>query len=232
MLVFWRQRLVVLATPKTGSTSLEAALGSMADLAVLRPPGLRHTSAPAFRTGLAPYLEAEAGEPFRVAALMREPLDWLASWYRARRRELAEADLHEDHLFGSEGRSGMEGKGLPARPFPGAVEGSDGDRAKAGTLSSFDAFVRANLDGDPGGPADVGSQFAFLTDSEGRLAVDRLFRYDRFDEFTTFLEAELDCDLELPRLNSSPARDLTLPEATQEDLQVRRAQDFALFASL
>ncbi len=231
MLVFWRQRLVVLATPKTGSTSLEAALGTMADLAILRPPGLRHTSAAAFRDGLAPFLEAEAGGPFRIAALMREPLDWLASWYRARRREVAEDDLNSDEP-GMAALSGRGGAGRDMVAATGAASLVDEDRRVPPSLASFDAFVRANLDGEPGGPADVGSQFAFLTDPGGGLAVDRLFRYDRFEEFTAFLEAELDCDLVLPRLNSSPARDLTLPAATLEFLRVRRAPDYALFASI
>jgi hypothetical protein len=96
MLIFWRQRLVVLATPKTGSTSLEAALESLADVAVLRPRALRHTSAAACRAHVLPYLEAAAGARFETVALMREPVDWLGSWYRAERREAQEAGGPED----------------------------------------------------------------------------------------------------------------------------------------
>ncbi len=38
MLVFWDQRLVVLATPKTGSSAIQTALESLAVLAIQRPP--------------------------------------------------------------------------------------------------------------------------------------------------------------------------------------------------
>jgi hypothetical protein len=40
-----------------------------------------------YRRFLGPYLRAATKEEFEVVALMREPLDWLASWYRFRRRE-------------------------------------------------------------------------------------------------------------------------------------------------
>jgi hypothetical protein len=92
VLVFWEQRLTILSTPKTGSTAIAAALESLAALAILRPPALKHTSVHRYRRFVGPYLEAAAGEPFTVVALMREPRDWLGSWYRYRQREdIAEA---------------------------------------------------------------------------------------------------------------------------------------------
>jgi hypothetical protein len=91
MLVFWDQRLAFLATPKTGSTAIETALESLSALSVLRPPALKHTSVQRFNRFLAPYLEVASGHPFEVVALMREPRDWLGSWYRYRQRD----DLHD-----------------------------------------------------------------------------------------------------------------------------------------
>lgn len=87
MLVFWEQRLVILSTPKTGSTAVQAALESLATMAIQRPPVLKHTSVQRFRRYIGPYLEAGAGTPFTVAALMREPRDWLGSWFRYRQRD-------------------------------------------------------------------------------------------------------------------------------------------------
>ena len=87
MLVFWEQRLAFLATPKTGSTAIEAALESLAALSVQRPPVLKHTTVRRYRRFLGPYLAAASGHEFTVVALMREPRDWLGSWYRYRQRE-------------------------------------------------------------------------------------------------------------------------------------------------
>jgi hypothetical protein len=87
MLVFWEQRLAILATPKTGSTAIEAALESLAAVSIQRPPALKHTNVARFHRFMGPYLEAASGHPFTVVALMREPRDWLGSWYRYRQRE-------------------------------------------------------------------------------------------------------------------------------------------------
>lgn len=86
MLVFWKQRLVYLATPKTGTTAIEAALEPLASVVIQRPPELKHTSVHRYWKFLAPYLSRAADEDFMVVAVMREPVDWLGSWYRYRQR--------------------------------------------------------------------------------------------------------------------------------------------------
>ncbi len=87
MLVFWEQRLAILATPKTGSTAIETALDSLATMSIQRPPVLKHTPVQRFHRFIGPYLEVTSGHPFTVVALMREPRDWLGSWYRYRQRD-------------------------------------------------------------------------------------------------------------------------------------------------
>lgn len=88
MLIFFDRRLVFLATPKAGSTAIEAALDSLANLAIARPEPLKHTSLAEFERHIRPWLEAKTGgAPFTTIALMREPLDWVRSWYRFRRRD-------------------------------------------------------------------------------------------------------------------------------------------------
>lgn len=87
MLVFRRHRLVFLATPKTGSTAVEVALGGMADLVISTPPELKHTTVGRYNRFLGPWLKAALGEEYETCALMREPRDWLGSWYRYRQRD-------------------------------------------------------------------------------------------------------------------------------------------------
>ena len=87
MMVFWDQRLVVLATPKTGSTALETALESRASLISRRPPEVKHTTAARYQWLVRPFLEKSTKEKFTVVAMMRDPIDWLGSWYRFRRRD-------------------------------------------------------------------------------------------------------------------------------------------------
>jgi hypothetical protein len=87
MLVFWEQRLVVLATPKTGTTAIAAALEALAAVSIQRPPELKHTPIRRYRRFIGPYLERAANAPFTVVGVMREPRDWLGSWYRYRQRD-------------------------------------------------------------------------------------------------------------------------------------------------
>jgi hypothetical protein len=87
MLVFWDQRLAFLATPKTGSTAIAAALESLSAVSIQRPPVLKHTTVHRYRRFVGPFLAAAAKEDFTLVALMREPRDWLGSWYRFRQRE-------------------------------------------------------------------------------------------------------------------------------------------------
>ena len=87
MLVFWRQKLVFLATPKTASTSIETALSPLAAVIVMRPAHLKHTNAQKYQRQVAPFLGDSKGETFVTTALMREPRDWLSSWYRYRQRD-------------------------------------------------------------------------------------------------------------------------------------------------
>lgn len=86
MLVFSAAKLVFLSVPKTGSTAYEAALRAHASIVVSAPPELKH--APVFRYNrfFRPMLEKFIGTDLSVLAVMREPLDWLGSWYRYRQR--------------------------------------------------------------------------------------------------------------------------------------------------
>lgn len=90
MLVFWEERLAFLATPKTGSTAIAAALESLAAVSIQRPPLLKHTTVHRYRRFVGPYLEAASKDEFTLVALMREPKDWLGSWYRFRQRDEVE----------------------------------------------------------------------------------------------------------------------------------------------
>ncbi len=86
MLVFSKQRLVLLSVPKTGTTALEGALAPHASIVVNAPPELKH--APVFRYNrfFRQMIERFIGEDAEIVAVMREPVSWLGSWYRYRQR--------------------------------------------------------------------------------------------------------------------------------------------------
>lgn len=90
MLVFWKQRLVMLAVPKTGTSAYETALGPMASMVVNDPPELKHAPVYRYNRFFRPMFEKVGGEDLELLAVIREPISWLGSWYRYRQRGFLE----------------------------------------------------------------------------------------------------------------------------------------------
>ncbi len=125
MLVFSKHKLVFLSIPKTGTTAWQAALGPHASMIVSDPPELKH--APVFRYNrfFRPALEKFIGEDLHVIAVMREPIDWLGSWYRYRQRP-----------FLSGRPTSTEGLGFDAF-IQAYVQGNQPRHANVGSQSKF-----------------------------------------------------------------------------------------------
>ncbi len=86
MLVFWAQKLVIFSVPKTGSSAIDAALAPHADIAISSPPVLKHMPVYRFNRFMTPLFEVVNSGEFERFALVREPIDWLGSWYKYRSR--------------------------------------------------------------------------------------------------------------------------------------------------
>ncbi len=87
MLVFWKENLVLLAVPKTGSTALEGALAPRASLVLRDPPELKHAPCYRYKRFLKPLFKQVGGQDPELMAIVRNPIDWLGSWYRYRTRD-------------------------------------------------------------------------------------------------------------------------------------------------
>ncbi|WP_424986540.1 hypothetical protein [Microbulbifer sp. S227A] len=87
MLVFHKERLAFLAVPKTGTTAYHAALSRRADMVVSHPSGLKHASVYRYSRFFKPMFNKVGGAEMELLAVMREPIDWLGSWYRYRQRD-------------------------------------------------------------------------------------------------------------------------------------------------
>lgn len=87
MLVFWKEKLVFLAVPKTGTTALEAALAPHAAIVIRDPPELKHSAVYRYRRWLQPFFEKAGGQTMETMAVVRHPVDWLKSWYKYRHRD-------------------------------------------------------------------------------------------------------------------------------------------------
>lgn len=86
MLVFWKARLVMLAVPKTGTSAYARALGPVASMVVSDPPELKHAPVYRYNRFFRPMFDKMGGE-MELLAVIREPVEWLGSWYRYRQRD-------------------------------------------------------------------------------------------------------------------------------------------------
>ncbi len=122
-MTFLDQGFVLLALPKTASTSLERTLAPYASEVISSPPARKHLPARGFVHTMAPAL-ADRGHPrdsYELVTMFREPIAWLESWWRYRGRE-GSRHSSADMTFDDFARSYLCGddaaptpKGRPAR---------------------------------------------------------------------------------------------------------------------
>ena len=86
MLVFYKERLALLSVPKTGSTAYQSALRDYADIVVSGPPELKHATVRRFDRFFQDMFRKLNDTELEIMAVVREPVDWLGSWYRYRAR--------------------------------------------------------------------------------------------------------------------------------------------------
>ncbi|WP_210443306.1 hypothetical protein [Nocardioides sp. SYSU D00065] len=80
---------VLLALPKTASTTLERALAPHATESITSPPARKHLPARGFVHTKAHELAAQGHprESYELVTMFREPIAWLESWWRYRARD-------------------------------------------------------------------------------------------------------------------------------------------------
>jgi hypothetical protein len=86
MLVFSKQKLVLMAPPKTGTTALATALAPFATTIYSDPPMLKHMPIQRYQRFVAPLMDMVGEKNLKTVAVVRNPIDWLGSWYKYRGR--------------------------------------------------------------------------------------------------------------------------------------------------
>lgn len=94
MMLFWKARLVLLAVPKTGTQAYEKALAAQADVVMRHPTWMKHANAMRFRNKYLPLMDPDGKAGLETAAVIREPRDWLGSWFRYRSRPQLNGHKH------------------------------------------------------------------------------------------------------------------------------------------
>src|SRR5690606_10058336 len=181
MLIFIKPRIVLLSVPKTGTTALEEALAPKAEIVLRTRPEIKHLNLKQYRARIRPLLAPLGNPEFQTVAVIREPLEWLRSWYRFRAR---------DPLIGH-----------PPSTAPTSFVRSPADHLLE--MANRPAYAR------------LGRQSDLLTDQQGNIAVDYIFRYEAMPALTEFLSRRLETPIRLPRRNVSPTAVTELEPETE-----------------
>lgn len=84
---FHDHSLVMIANPKTASTALKRALAPKADMILQRAPQLKHCTFGSYKWYIEPFILGYTDTAPTTCGVVREPLEWLGSWYRYRQRD-------------------------------------------------------------------------------------------------------------------------------------------------
>jgi len=86
-MIFIEKSLVFFATPKTGSTAFHLAMGHKAEMFFSKTNAVKHISPTRFNKTFREFATKLAPDPLTTVAVIREPVEWLDSWYRYRTRD-------------------------------------------------------------------------------------------------------------------------------------------------
>lgn len=86
MIISSKAGFVFFASTKSASTAIEAALAPHADMTILNPPEAKHIGVQAFERHILPVTRKFGFGVLERLAVIRNPRDWVASWYAYRAR--------------------------------------------------------------------------------------------------------------------------------------------------
>ena len=205
MIFLYHARLLILSQPKTGTTALDHALTHRASFVIGNPPQMKHVTYRKFMRLLAPFISAQTGlerSDYAVVSVMREPVDWLGSWYRYRTRDqLKAAHKNKKNYTGD----------VSFEDFVCEVLKPKAERA---------AF------------ANVGSPCGVALNHDGSIGIDRIYPYEDLSGLHAFIEERTGAPVETKQMNTSPVRTLELSDETRSRLRDQWRFAFDLHESL
>jgi hypothetical protein len=136
MMAFPAHGFVLLAMPKSASTSIESALAPYASLVIDRPPSRKHLGCAGFTKRIEPDLAAEGHprESYELVTMFRDPIAWLESWWRYRGR-LDDGSDNSTHDLTFDEFARLYVDGAPTAPTP---------RGRPGQFLTVDGVVEVD----------------------------------------------------------------------------------------
>lgn len=177
MLISTKFKFVFFCTPKCASNSIEAALKPYSNIRILGTPELRHTNYREYHRFLEPFLRDKVADSNIETVCL---LREPLSWLYSWYRFRTRDELRD-----------------PSCPY----------HINSTAHIDFTEFVEAYISKQPPSFAQVGSQFDFVRDEADLFGIDRIFPYERIDDFIQHMSSKVGTPLSLRNLNVSPNTD-------------------------
>ncbi|MFT5112949.1 MAG: hypothetical protein ACI8P9_002277 [Parasphingorhabdus sp.] len=200
MQISTRHGLAFLCMPKCASSSIEIAIRKFCNINISGPPELKHINAQVYYVSiLSTHKKLMPAVNLESMCLMRNPMDWIESWYRYRSRDELKDPKHQFH------------------------------KNYTGKISFQEFVKEYITDGNRKPFARLSKQCNFITLRNGQIGLDHIMTLDRMDQVTNFLSEKFSQNIEIPRINVSPKLAGTLDSKTEEDLRQYLVEDIAIY---
>ncbi|MDB5526297.1 MAG: gamma-glutamyl kinase [Rhizobium sp.] len=206
MIFLYRAKLLILSQPKTGTTALDNALAHRASIVVNSPPEMKHLAYRKFMKFVAPWIRAQTGltrKQYEVVSVMREPIDWLGSWYRYRTRERLNN---------------------PDADRPGNYTGNV-------SFDQFILDVCKPKREQPS-YAHINSPCSVALNGEDSVGIDRIFPYEDMSGLYELIEERTGKSVDTKQMNVSPEMKLEISDEARARIKEKLAFAFELHGSL
>jgi len=195
-----RYGFAFLCTPKCASTSIEEAISGTCNIRFGGHPNIKHIDAETFTSFvLAAHKQLLPSKVIESFCLIREPVEWIESWYRFRMKEVFQRPNHPNF-----------------KNYTGNIDFND-----------FVAAVIAN--GVRPAYANLSTQYDFVTLANGEIGLDYIFPMERLDLISEFLTRKIRMPIEIPVRNVSPKVPVQLDPELEGELRRYLRRDIALY---
>ncbi|MEP1470090.1 MAG: sulfotransferase family 2 domain-containing protein [Halieaceae bacterium] len=189
-----------LCVPKCASSSIESVLDPFSEVRFGGNPHLKHMNAKELNTVILSHIQSKIPDTkVEIFCVMRNPTDWVFSWYRFRKRDVLKNPNH-----------------------PGAANYTGNI-----TFNEF-VSAYLNKDNRPSF-ADITTQRNFFLMPDTSLGVDYVFSMDRLDMVEEFISKKIGREIKLPVRNVSAESSYTLDKNLEERLYDFLRLDYDIF---
>jgi len=187
--------------PKCASTSVETAIKELCKISFSGKPRIKHLNAQVFSEKILPICQSLSGSDRKIESfcLMRDPLEWVKSWYCYRARNQLKNPCHPNH-----------------NNYTGNISYNDFIKAyiSKGKKRSF---------------SKIKTQYDFLKLGNGQIGVDHIFPLDRINLVEKFLSEKTKTVITIPKVNISPKKPIILEQGLEEELRQYLAKDISIY---